>query len=317
MNLEQFLGEVNIANKIVSNPALVKQLAIAFRHDRSLPFNTIAKLGPKPSDLEIVNTLAELIDKLLTNTNYGNLATSGKFENYLLRQYALGIADYEKISGEAIDAIGSWLGLKNRAVLEPAHQDFNKFTIDQLIRITRLPAYRQILEKIKNAARIKELKKNKNEVVLINNNRFYVVIPLNYGSCYIFNNEIGVNATFCTGSSSGEYFFNSVYAPRGPIISVLDKKNPDEVNGKWQIHAPSNQIKNATQGIDSTAKTFGELFPGLMSEIVDALRQHSTELKEKSKAITPDGYNVPEAIANLETSFPAAFTSPDNNLQLR
>ena len=317
MNLEHFLVEVNIADKILQDPRLSKQLSIAFRQDNTIPFNTIARLGPRPTDKDIAQAWAELIDNALTNTNYGNLARLGKFEGWLTRQYVSGLADFEKIKGEAIDAIGSWVGLKNQSALHPTHQDFNKFNIDQLISLTRLPQYRDVINKIKNAARIKELKKKKNEVVLINDDRFYVVVPLNYGSCYIFNNEIGIGATFCTGSSSGEYFFNQIYSPKGPIISVLDKKNPNDVTGKWQIHAASGQIKNATQGPGSDPETFGLLFPGLMFQIVYALQEHSRELVEKSKAITPDGYNIESAIDDLRKVFPQAFTSPTDQSQLR
>jgi hypothetical protein len=316
MNLEQFLTEANIAEKILSNPNLVKQLTIAFRHDHTIPFNVLAKLGPNPDNTAIVKTWAELIDNALTNSNFGNLARSGKFENYLLRQYISGLADFEKINGEAIDALGQWLALKNRSALQPIHQDFNKFTINQVIQITRLPVYRSIIEKLRNEARIKTLKKTRNELVLIDNDRYYVIVPLNYGSCYIFNNEIGINATFCTGSSNGEYYFNNLYAPQGPMISVLDKKNPNEINGKWQIHAPSNQIKNATQSRGSDASTFGHIFPGLMQDIVQALLMHKDELKNKSKHIqTPNGqgYDADEVAEMLRQKFPQAFT-PKNEL---
>jgi hypothetical protein len=49
-------------------------------------------------------------------------------------------------------------------------------------------------------------------------------------------------------------------------VSIIDKDNIDEVNGKWQMHAPTGQMNNGNQSLSYTSgdKKFAELFPGLL-----------------------------------------------------
>jgi hypothetical protein len=97
------------------------------------------------------------------------------------------------------------------------------------------------------------------------------------------------------------------------MISVLDKNNPNNINGKWQIHAPSNQLRNANQTNSSwgAGETFGKLFPGLMNKIVASMRQNAQQIHDQSKEIVGnrEGYNVEEQINLLKRTFPDAFTS--------
>jgi hypothetical protein len=135
-----------------------------------------------------------------------------------------------------------------------------------------------------------------------------VVIPFNYGSCYTFNNASGFNASFCTGSSSGLSWFRR-YADEGPVISVIDKENIDDVNGKWQIHAPTNQINNGNQSIRSDEK-FSELFPGLMKKIVAGIQSNAGEIVEGSKELAPpNGYDIEKSIADIKKRFPLSYAS--------
>jgi hypothetical protein len=144
---------------------------------------------------------------------------------------------------------------------------------------------------------------------LVDDERFLIVVPMNYGSCYTFNNSAGFQASFCTGSSSGERWFKN-YAPDGPVISVFDKENADDVNGKWQIHAPTNQINNGNQSIRSDEK-FSELFPGLMKRIVAGIESNAAELKTASEAVARGGYDIPAAVADLKKRFPLSYASSE------
>ena len=133
------------------------------------------------------------------------------------------------------------------------------------------------------------------------------MVPFNYGSCYTFNNSAGFQASFCTGSSSGARWFER-YAPDGPIISVIDKDNVDDVNGKWQIHAPTDQINNGNQTVRKDS-VFAELFPGLLKKIIAGMKSKSAEIKDASKDIARGGYDIDSAISDLKQKFPLSFAS--------
>lgn len=323
MKLTQIISEANIAAKL-KDPKMIKMLGIAMRHDSTLPKNKVAAMGPatfssnvdstkqEENNQKILNLWSELLDDSLRSTDYGDISTDGKFDDWLTRLYVNGVVDYEDINGEGGDALGAWKALSLRGKLKEPHQDFNKFkNLRQIQAIVQSREYREELRKIKDAEVIEKHKREKKETTLIDDDRYLVTIPYNYGACYSFNNAAGFNASFCTGSSSGATWFNR-YADDGPIISVLDKQNSDDVNGKWQIHAPTNQINNGNQTVRRDDR-FAELFPGLMKKIVDAIQQNGEEIKTNSTEIVKGGYDISKAVSDLKTKFPLSYASGEEN----
>jgi hypothetical protein len=89
---------------------------------------------------------------------------------------------------------------------------------------------------------------------------------------------------------------------------VFDKQNADDVMGKWQIHAPTNQINNGNQSNRRDEK-FAELFPGLMKRIADAIQSNADELKKNSTEIVSGGYDAGKAVTDLKNKFPMSYNS--------
>ena len=310
MKLNQIVLEANVAAKL-KDPKMVKMLSIAMRHDGTLPKDRVAKLGPKPSDDEIVKLWSDLLDSSLSSTDYGNISTDGKFDEWLTRMYINGVADFEDINGEGGDALGAWKALSIRGKLAEKHQDFNKFkNLRQIQQIVQSRDYRDELRRIKDAEVIEKHKREKKETTLIDDERFLITLPYNYGACYNFNNSHGFNASFCTGSSSGQRWFER-YAPEGPIISIFDKQNQEDENGKWQMHAPTGQMNNGNQSVSYSSgdKKFAELYPGLMKEIIAAVKSKAEEIKANSVDIVRGGYDVNAAIAEIKSKLPASYAS--------
>ena len=310
MKLNQIVLEANVAAKL-KDPKMVKMLSIAMRHDGTLPKDRVAKLGPKPSDDEVVQLCSDLLDSSLSSTDYGNLSTDGKFDEWLTRMYVNGVADFEDINGEGGDALGAWKALSIRGKLAEKHQDFNKFkNLRQIQQIVQSRDYRDELRRIKDAEVIEKHKREKKETVLIDDERFLITLPYNYGACYNFNNAHGFNASFCTGSSSGQRWFER-YAPEGPIISIFDKQNQEDENGKWQMHAPTGQMNNGNQSLSYSAgdKKFAELYPGLMKDIIAAVKANAEEIKTNSVDIVRGGYDVNAAVAEIKSKLPASYAS--------
>jgi len=310
MKLNQIVLEANVAAKL-KDPKMVKMLSIAMRHDSTLPKDRVAKLGPKPSDDEIVQLWSDLLDSSLSSTDYGNISTDGKFDEWLTRMYVNGVADFEDINGEGGDALGAWKALSIRGKLAEKDQDFNKFkNLRQIQAIIQQRDYRDELRRIKDAEVIEKHKREKKETTLIDDERFLITLPYNYGACYSFNNAHGYNASFCTGSSSGQRWFDR-YAPEGPIISIFDKQNQEDENGKWQMHAPTGQMNNGNQSVtySSGDKKFAELYPGLMKDIIAAVKSNAEEIKTNSVDIVRGGYDVNAAIAEIKSKLPASYAS--------
>lgn len=304
----QELVEANVAAKI-KDPSMISRIAIAMKHDGTLPRHKVAALGTDPKSDQTLKLWSELLDGALSRTRYGDISVDGKFDDWLTRLYAGGQIDYEDLSGESGDALGAWKALSIRGRLKKEHQDFNKFkNLKQIQAIVQSRDYRDELSRIQNAAEIEKHKKESKQITIVDDKRYQVVIPFNYGSCYTFNNAAGFNASFCTGSSSGLSWFRR-YADEGPVISVIDKENVDDVNGKWQIHAPTNQINNGNQSIRSDER-FAELFPGLMKKIVAGMQSNAGDIIEGSKELAPpNGYDVEKSVADLKKRFPLSYAS--------
>ena len=323
MRATHFLTEADIGTNIMKDPKLAKMLAIAVRHDRTFPRNEIADMGPRPTVADYVQVWSKLVNQTLAKNEYGDLSKEGKFDNWLLKLYNNHAIDYEDLNGEGGDALGAWQALSTRGLLKKPDQDFNKFpSIRALQQAMGKDEYRNTLRRIKDAETLEKHKRTRKEIVLLDNDRFHVIMPLNYGACYTFNNQTGHMSSFCTGGSSGLNWFNN-YAPTGPIISIIDKQNIDNKNGKWQLHAPTSQLVNSTQdqrynrvGADLE---FSKRFPGLMKEIVKAILTKASEIKDGSKEISPpDGYDIREAAKQIVAKFPQSYKSvpgaPGKNL---
>jgi len=301
------LYEANVAAKI-KDPKMIKQVSIAIRHDSTIPKLKIAALGPRPDDEAVMQLWSELLDSSLRSTDYGNISQDGKFDEWLTRLYINGQVDYEDINGEGGDALGAWKALSVRGLLKPQHQDFNKFkNLRTMQSIVRDDDYRRELSRIKNAEVIEKHKREKKELTILDTKRFLVVIPFNYGSCYTFNNSAGFQASFCTGSSSGLQWFQR-YSKDGPIVSIIDKDNYQDVDGKWQMHAPTRQLNNGDQRKNGDQR-FSELFPGLMKKIVDAIMKNAQAINENSKDIVPGGYDVKDNVEDIKQTFPLSMAS--------
>jgi hypothetical protein len=312
MKLKQFIVEANVAAKI-KDPKTIKMLGIAMRHDGTLPKNKVAALGPKPADEQILKLWSDVLDASLSSTDYGDISADGKFDDWLTRLYMNGQADYEDINGEGGDALGAWKALSIRGRLKEKDQDFNKFkSLRQIQQLVRDNDYRAELRRIKDSEVIEKHKREKKEVTLIDDERFLVVVPFNYGACYTFNNSHGYQANFCTGSSSGLSWFQR-YAPEGPIVSIYDKENSDNKDGKWQMHLPTNQLQNGDQdnrgNMPRNDERFAELFPGLMKRIADAMTAHAEDIKTSSMDVARGGYDVAAAVGDIKKKAPLSYAS--------
>lgn len=311
------LAETATGDRMARDARLAKMLAIAWRHDHTLPIKLQARLGPRPGNDEVARLWGDMIDGMLANSGYGDLRGNG-FEDWLARLYSTGVIDYEDIGGEALDAMGTWRELSLRGRLRAEHQDFNRMRgLKELQRIRNVPEYRAEMARIMHAVELDRHRRNRRELVLIDDDRFRVIIPMNWGACYTFNMQTGHISNFCTGGSDGLRWFQN-YAPDGMIVSIADKENIDRADGKWQFHSPTNQLVNSEQqdrgNLPLNDSRFAQLFPGLMRRIVSSIEAHASEINDMSREIPGlenRGYDVASDVARIKRKFPASYASED------
>lgn len=296
-----------------------KLLAIKLWSDGTVPLRKLVAAGrfnpQDPSSTEkIANIWYETLHDSFSITDALNLARQPEYKGavaWLTQQYIRGGQNFEDCVSQTADNIAMWARLKHQPnisqlIRRPYPTDINKFeTIVDLNTFMNSSEVQELTKELKNRAKIERLKRNLREIVLINNDRFKVSIPLNYGACYLFNNEVGITARYCTGSSSGQYWFEN-YAKQGIIIEILDKQNANSVNGKWQIHSTTKQFQNAYQNstvyIDtpdgtraiSSRQFFNMYYSNLMNEIFAAM------IKAREKIEHATGHSVDTEIVRIK-----------------
>ena len=299
-------------DNMLKDPQVSRTLARLLSNDPTVPPTVLARMGPNPTEEDLIEFWKKVLDSTLGETTFGDMRHNELFYPWLTRQYLHGHVDYEDVTGEAGDTLGVWKRLSDaNTILRKEHQDFNKFNFWQLQKITNMSGYADHIKRIKNHAEIEKHKASQEYITILDTPRFFVSVLLNYGACYTFNNAQGVRANFCTGSSGGLNWFNR-YSKDGVIVAIFDKTNMDHPNGKWQMHAATNQLKNAPQ-ISRGDTVFATEFPGLMKAITNALQAHAPEIKKASAHLTSGGYDIPEEIRRIKTKFPQSYASAATN----
>ena len=309
MKIQDIITEANIYRKLEKDPQKLKMLWVSMRHDGTLPISAMGRLGPRPTPEQMGQTWSELLDTTLANAPTGDYSRDGKFDDWLTKLYIDQDFNWEDLTGQAVDALATWKALSNRGVLDDADKDFNKFRSLRLLNaVVRKEKYADEVKRWKNAAMINKMKAEREDLVLIDDDRFYVAVPFNFGACYYMGHiGGGVIPTWCTGSSTGSSWAKQ-YIDQGLMMTVLDKKNMSDINGKFQLHASSHQIRNSNQS-ENSDDLFSNLFPGLMKRIVAAVTKNAGKLEELSLKNTGKAYNIPREIELLKNRFPLSWQS--------
>lgn len=306
MKIKQLTENKGFFDRLQTDQRQLRLLAIAFNLDKTVPRIWIAKLGPDPSDKEIAKLVAEEFTKRLRETDYGNI-DDGKFNEWAIRLYSGGGIDFEDLLGQLPDQLGAFRALSIRGKIPNEFNDINKFRSFKVLK-SYLTKYNSDLEKIQNEAKLEQAKRDQRYITLIDDDRYLVQIPLNYGACYMFNMGEGVRGSFCTGSSSGLGYFKS-YSSQGPLITILDKANMNDPFGKWQLHVETSQLQNAPQNWNDhwrNGSKFGELFPGLMKRIIRAIEANDSQITEKGREFNFN-WKLDSTIERIKRSFNLAL----------
>lgn len=301
-----------------------KMLAIRLWGDSTTPIREVAKLGKlslnNPQDTaKLADIWYRSLEHALSDNGMLDVTQRPEFKgamNWLTNRYISGELNYEDMTSRAVDAVAFWLRLKYQPDIEKINRglypsDANSFrSVDHMISFISQAKFREFGKKFKDLVAISKAKRGAEEIVLQNDDKFKISIPLNYAACYVFNVEDGARANYCTGSSSGRENF-PYYAGRGILINVLDKTVGNDPNGKWQIHAPSGQFYNAWQQPARINKRyysgptyFKIVYPGLMQHIVDLINAQTDNIKNQT------GFDAASQVTQLKRAFPAAFQIP-------
>lgn len=287
------LFEDVFTDRLKNEPKLVKMLSIAMKHDDTLPSAVFGALGVNPSPERTIEIWAKLLAKM-NNFDGRPLSADGKFYGWVTKIYAAGSVNWENLYSRARDHIDSYYLLQRRNLLKPAHMDLNAFGSYGEFE-TAMTGYRGVLKKIKEEERIKNLTKDAKSITILDNDKYVVVVPLNYGASCKFARSEGEFANWCTGTTSSDHYFGH-YSRQGPLVIFYAKDDP---RAKYQLHAPSDQFKDIKDE-EINRKAFAQKYPDAMNDIVNGLMQHVAELGQHWKGMD-------QQISLFKSKFASAF----------
>jgi hypothetical protein len=318
------------------DPVAAKKLALRVWGDGTFPAHKLTPIvakfrnsGQKAefSNKEFVDDIAnsffsELEHEIDISNTWLELKLQPEYKTivrWIADKYIKGFFNFEDATGQGISVLDRWLVVKNQLtdIRPPAGTPTFPTNLDRVPNLKllnnylRIDFYSKLFNQVQQKYILKRAQQQAKEIVLIQTPDIKVAIPLNYGSCYLFNNEVGYNASYCTGSSTGLSWFDR-YKKQGLILQITDIKNIDREDGKWQIHAPTYQVKNGSQTYlhinkdgtrISSFKYFKELFPVLLREILKALTAKREEIEPILKEYYFEDISVNDEIAKLVQLF--------------
>lgn len=271
--------------RLRNDQRLAKLVAIHFRHDETIPAKLKFSLGPKPDQKAIMDEWLKLADKVNNDPTYGPLSPDKKFHDWLTKIYATGATAWEDINARAAEALYNLQALSRRNVLTQAQTDLNRYpNLSALERV--VGRHQDVLRKLKDEKIIQDAIKDAREFILIDNEDYYVSVPLNKGAAIKLARSTGVFANWCTGAIGSNYYDhycavegNAVSTRKGPLVVIINKKDPED---KIQVHSQSNQFKNK-QDHEINRSEYGMKHPRLFEKIARQLALNASELQDAGK----------------------------------
>lgn len=290
------LFEDPFTDRLKGDPKAVKMLYIAMKHDNTLPSKVFGFLGVNPTPDRVIDVWGKLLNAVNKTPGGQPISPDNKFYGWVTQVYTNGGVNWENLISRGRENLESFYMLLRRNILKPNHQNLNFPSLSALE--SAMSVYRDKIMQYKEEARINELTKDAKSVTIVDNDKWGVVVPLNYGASCKFARSVGDFANWCTGSiSSGDNYFNQ-YGSRGPLIIFQDKNDP---NGKYQLHAPTDQFKDKKDH-EIDRKAFAQRYPTAMNDIVAGMQQHAEEINTGKYK-----FNMVDQIALVKSKFKTAF----------
>lgn len=275
-----------VTNETLSNPKLVKQLALHWRHDH-LRSDKISR-GPD-QDLRIAKYLCDAIDQRLRKGYQGNVFIRGTdwkiYKEFLIKLYAVGGAALEDLLSRGIQAIYQWDLLKKNNLLDQKHTNIFNYTGLARLEQSLQQHYENEIKRLSNTDRLLALQSQAQMIKIADTPEYEILIPINKAAATMaaYGNNINTRspASWCTAMEDSGYF--KMYTKSGPLV-VIEPKKPASQNERYQLHASTNQFKDFR---DQTipGSFIKKRFPNLGNDIVNGFKKHSAELQ--SHGINP------------------------------
>ena len=316
----RFLIEADLskgAKFVLNDKKVVANVADMLRTDQTVP-PTLRTSFRRMKDIDVATWFVEQLDDLERKGVGGVIfSRDGKNHFWIARTYGNGGSIWEDIKGEYPEAMRDYMILKNRNLLDPKHNDVQKFKGVKDLHRYMVVHYEQMLTDLRKDAELAAFIKNKRSVRVVDNDDYSIYLLQNRGAACAF----GKGATYCTANSREDYNWKSYSAkaaifglvPKQPKpitgISAYDQAKMNGVPEKYQFDAGSGSLHDV---LDRPADPtdFKERFPYFFTDLIKGLKEHKKEIEEPEEepGIDKLKYNVDKEIALIRTNLSRYIT---------
>lgn len=301
------------AENVLKDKRLVAGVAAHLRNDFSLSYKITNKFRKLP-DEEVTKWFVEQLDNI-ERQGYDGIAFSrnGQYHMWIANNYASGADIWEDIEGELGQAMRDYTILKNRDLLDPRHQDIQKYKGVKSLHRYMVQHYAELMKKVKPGAITAALLKSKRSILIADTPEYRVYMIQNRGAAIAF----GKGATFCTANSQSDDNFKN-YSSKAPLFGLVtngtDVRGPEglQVQEKFQFDSGLYRGKasfknNLDHQVDP--EIIVRRFPYLWDDLSKGIRANAQEIEEPSEeGVVKLKYNVANEISKLKQNLADYWT---------
>lgn len=280
------------ADNVLKDKRLVTGIAQQLKGDDfSIPFQLQQKFK-KQTDEEVARWFVEQLDRMERQGYEGVVyGRNGQYHMWIANNYAQGADIWEDIEGEAGPALRDFTILKNRNMLDPRHQDIQKYKGVKSLHRYMVQHYAAALEEVRVTAAQAAMLKSARSLMLADTPEYKIYLLQNRPAAVAF----GKGATFCTANSQSDYNFKN-YSKNAPLLGLLPKVEPKtDTSGrlggktyqeKFQFDASiSPQSANFRDNLDRQVdpQIIQQRFPFLWDDLQKGWRANSQEIAEPTE----------------------------------
>lgn len=276
------------SQRVMNNAKMIPDLADAIRDDvRSNP--SVFPAGSKQkfqkaSDEELANWFLENLDKIERAGYEGTVySRDGVNNEWIARRYIAGSHNWEDLIGVMNMNLRDWYLLKNRNMLDAAHQDLFKFNGVRDVGRYLSTHYHDKLKQVRDAAAQAAVKKIAKTAKIVDNDDYTIYTVFNWAGA----RAVGMGTQWCTANSEQDTNYKN-YASKAMLFQMFPKdaeetnihKGGKVITGpeKYQFDAGSHSFMDISD-TPVKASAIREKFPYLYYDLVRSLSDNKSKLQ--------------------------------------
>ena len=273
---------------VLANKNLVVGIAVALKDDALMhpgEFGGNANIIKKATDENTAIWFLSELDRMEAAGYEGTIASRDGVNNlWIAQRYAAYNDTWEDITGKLQPVMHDFYLLKNRNLLDPKHNDINKFRGIRQLNTYLVTHYNSQVAELRDKAAFTAKTKAKKTIKIADTDDYQVYILLNRAAgC-----ALGAGSGWCTSSSHNDYQYHKysgeamlfALVPKQPeVTNVIKNGKSVEATEKYQFGADATMSFKDSGDIQMNPRKISNQFPYLFTDITNNLIANKAKIE--------------------------------------